>query len=254
MRLFFLLFVSLFAAVVLPAVFVHPVVNGFGIKKTADELRRVEQIELSGKTLFVSDFQLKGTRAGEKFEVDTSGVAHVVIVGDFFFSPRSFLRLGATDEERLQDALETFIPPAFEGDVYFVRGRTHDPVLSEPRYDLGGIRFHNLGEYGRFLIDGVPVLAMHGHQLYQGTLGGGLSWLSKTLGYPVPFERLGRKRLGIAEDTWFVVGHSHVPAILHQKKIANTGSFAGVPFNSFFQIHKGTGILLHNKEVNLIEF
>lgn len=162
--------------------------------------------------------------------------------------------MGDTDEERLQKALATFVPENFSGDIYFIWGRSHDPVLEKSVYRVGKSTLRFLGEYGSFNIQGTPVLAFHGHQLYGGLVGGGISWLSKLLGYSLVLERLGRKKFKIPNETWIINAHSHVPAIHKKAKIANTGSFVGAPFNFFFRLSVGTGVVFDQGDVELVEF
>lgn len=233
-----------------------PVVTGRGMKEVKNALARTETIELSGKTLFISDLHLTAQPALDKqFNLDFSDLENVVIVGDFFNTPEDFAKFGKSHEESLMHVFEQLISDSFSGRIFFIsNANAHDTSLKLSHLSFDTFDFTYLGEYGKFTIDGTPALAFHGQQLYGGIFGGGISWLSQKLGNPLPLERLGRKRFGINKDTWIVTGHSHVPAIHYESKTANTGSFAGVPFNFFFRIHKGTGILFEDEEVRLVEF
>ena len=223
-------------------------------KGAKEQLEKQEVIELSGKTLFISDFHLKKWHVGGSFDLDVSGVKQVMIVGDFFDSKGDFRAYGVTDAERIERGLRTFLPADFTGDGYFVWGYGHDPVLPESEYSLRKLQFYYLGEFGKFDIDGVSVVMLHGQHLHRGFLGGGFSWLVQKLNYPLLLERVGRNRFELDEDTWLIAAHSHVPALHAESKTANTGSFAGVPFNSFFKIPVGTGIIVEDGEVRLVKF
>ena len=231
-----------------------PIVFGRKAKSITHAIKQLKLIELSGKTLFVSDFQLRSSDIDKRFLVDTEGVEYIVIVGDLFDSPENFSQMGNTDEKRLQKALATFVPENFSGDIYFIWGDTHDPVLKKSLYQLGNRTLHVLGEYGSFTIQGTSVIAFHGHQLHGGVVGGGVSWLLKLFGYSLALERLGRKKFEIPQDIWVINAHSHVPAIDRKAKIANTGSFVGAPFNFFFRLPIGTGILFDGDDVQLLKF
>lgn len=248
---FFIIFVLYVITLLL---YEFPIVSGWGIQKVRNEIKKLKPIELSGKTLFVSDFQLRDSDIDKKFNINMERVEHIVIVGDFFHSPEHFAKFGSTDEERIMRGLATFLAQDFSGDIYWIWGKTHDPILPQRDFSVGGIKLHYLHEYGSFLIKGAPVVVLHGHQLYGGIFGGGISWLGQRLDYPLAIERLARKRFGIDENTWFITGHSHVPAIDHRTKTANTGSFAGVPLNFFFRIHVETGIVFEDDTVRLVEF
>ena len=231
-----------------------PILFGFRAKSVAVAIKQAKLIELSGKTLFVSDFQLRYSDIDKRFPIDVEGVKYIVIVGDLFDSPGNFSRMGNTDEERLQKALATFVPENFSGDIYFVWGHTHDPFLEKSVYQVGNKILHFLGEYGSFNIQGIPVLIFHGHQLHGGLVGGGVSWLLQRFGYSLVLERLGRKKFEISNDTWIINAHSHVPAIDQRAKIANTGSFVGAPFNFFFRLPIGTGVVFDTGDVQLLKF
>jgi hypothetical protein len=91
---------------------------------------------------------------------------------------------------------------------------------------------------------------MHG-----GFIGGGVAWLADKVGQPVVLERLGKHRFGISSGTWVVNGHSHVPGIDHEAKVANSGSFVGAPFNKFiFRIHVGSGIVFDGNTIELQKY
>ena len=232
-----------------------PVVTGINAGEVAHAVEQLEPVELSGKTLFISDLHLRYGPIKEQFNLDFSSVQNVVIVGDFFDSPRDFARFGKTQEESLRKVLADLVPSGFSGKIFFIQGESHDPTLANiSRLSFEHFDFINAGKYGKFDVNGVPVVAFHGNELYGGIAGGGISWLAQKFGYPLALERLGRKRFRIDEHTWIVAGHSHVPAINQESKIANTGSFAGVPFNFFFRIHAGTGILFDEGKVQLIQF
>jgi predicted phosphodiesterase len=229
-----------------------PVVLGLGVTEASVRIKALQPIELSGKTLFVSDFHLKSAEV--RVDIDETEIKQFVIVGDFFHGQNYFEQFGETQEERIRKGLETFLPLGFQGNVYFISAYTHDPQLEPFTFGYGDVQFFHVGKLAKFSIDGVSVVALHGNELHRGVFGGGISWLFQKFGIPLPLERLGRFRFGIEKEIWFVTGHSHVPALHFESKTMNTGSFVGVPFNDFFRIHVGTGIVVEQGEVELLEF
>lgn len=237
-----------------------PVVTGRGINQVREALANIEAIELSGKTLFISDLHLTANPAlEEQFNLDFSTVQNVVIVGDFLDSQEDFESFGPPaggEEKRFRTILQEIVPRNFSGNIFFVHARTHDPQnLELAQISFDGFEFFHVGEYGKFNVNGVSIVTYHGQQLHTGMIGGGIGWLAEKIGKPLPLERLGKKRFGIDEHTWVINGHSHVPGIDKEAKVANTGSFVGAPFNKFiFRIHIGTGVLFEDNRVELQEY
>ena len=236
-----------------------PVITGGGIKEVKNALDKIETVELSGKTLFISDLHLTARPAlEEQFNLDFSDVQNVVIVGDFFNQPKDFESFGNSEPERMETVLKEITPQGFSGKIFFIfSAHSHDPRLKEiSRLEIGDFEFVFLGEYGKFLINGKQeIIAFHGGQLHEGIFGGGIAWLAKKIGQEVVLEKLGKKRFDIPADTWVVSGHSHVPGIDQASKVANTGSFVGAPLNTFiFRIHVGSGILFDKGKVELLQY
>lgn len=230
-----------------------PIVFARNAKETAQKIAALEPIALSGKTLFVSDFQL--TEPEAKVNIGVDGVEQVVIIGDFFHSQSHFELFGQSVQERVQNGLAVFLKERFEGNVYFISAYTHDPQLEPFEFDYGDMRFFHVGKAAKFVIDSLEVVALHGNELHDGVIGGGVSWLVGKLGMPLPLERLGKRHFGIEEKTWFFAGHSHVPGLDQESRTGNTGSFVGAPLNDLvFRLPIGTGIMVENGEAELVHF
>lgn len=253
----FLLFVVIFVIGVSVLLIETPVLTGRGTIQVRDALRQTEQIELSGNTLFISDLHLTAQPALEQqFNLDFSDAQNVVIVGDFFHTENDFWSFGGTEEEVFRNVLTEIVPERFAGRIYYIGSTTHDPQnLQTRQISFENFEFFYLGEYGKFRVNGMPMVAYHGQQLHGGFVGGGVSWLLGKIGFPAFLEKLGKDRFGIGENVWVINGHSHVPAIDHQAKVANTGSFVGAPFNKFiWRLHIGTGVLFDDDNVVLQEY
>lgn len=234
-----------------------PVITGKNIKEVKKAIADAQEIELSGKTLFISDLHLTAKPTLDKqFNLDFSDVENVVIVGDFFNTKEDFWSFGNAEEESFRAVMEGIVPTNFSGKIFFIHAKTHDPQnLETAKLAFENFEFFHVGEYGKFNVNGMPVVAYHGHQLHGGMSGGGIAWLASKIGLEVPLERLGKKRFDIGKDTWVINGHSHFPGIDKDARVGNTGSFVGAPFNKFiFRIHIGTGILFDGEKVELLEY
>ena len=230
-----------------------PVLQRTGAKDVVQSIDDIEIIELSGKTLFISDLHLITPEVQINLPVEE--ISHIVIVGNFFDTQDDFERFGATMQERIGNALGVFLQEDFIGNVYFISSLNHDPQLDEFELEVKGVKFFHVGKIGKFLIGGTKIIALHGDELYDGVIGGGISWLLEKFDILLPLERLGKAKFNIEKETWFIVGHSHVPGLDQASRTANTGSFVGVPFNDLiFRIRVGTGITVKNGKVELVYF
>lgn len=245
------LLILFFGVVIIFCVAEFPIFVSVDAKDFQKKMEAAETIELSGKTLFISDFHFQDPET--KISFDVEGVEHIVIVGDLFDSTAHYRIFGEARDDRFQNALARFLPNNFEGDVYFISAYTHDPDV--PEFEMQGpIEFRHLGKLAVFTINGERVLVFHGNELHDGWVGGGVSVLGTWVNLPLPLERFARIRLDIPEDTWVITGHSHVPALHRESKTANTGSFAGVPFNEVLRIPVGTGIIFEEGEIYPVQF
>ena len=246
-----ILFTSVFFSILI--LLSLPVLLGRGVKDTTQKIQNLKPIALSGKILFVSDFHLRDPKV--RVNLATQGISSIVIVGDFFDSERHFKRFGETLEERIENGLSVFLSKEFQGDIYFISAYTHDPQLEQFELEYEQKRFFHVGKMAKFSMQGTEVVALHGNELHDGVFGGGISWFMQKIGFPLPLERLGKQRFKIPQETWFLAGHSHVPALHQESKTANTGSFVGVPLNKLiFHIPIGTGVVIENGEVELMHF
>jgi len=252
-----ILLVIFFAVAIIVALSQLPVITGIGSDQTRIDIAEAAPIELSGKTLFISDLHLTAQPAlQDQFNLDFSNVENVIIVGDFFDSPDDFWSFGKTEEEVFRNVLAGIVPRTFSGNIFYISALTHDPRgLHTTRLSFSRSEFSYVGRYGKFVVDGIPVVAYHGDQLHGGMAGGGIAWLARMVGQEVVLEKFGKRQFSIPKDTWVINGHSHVPGIDQAAKAANTGSFVGAPFNKFiFRVHIGTGILFSGGTVTLQEY
>ncbi len=111
--------VILFIGGILFALTQLPVITGSGIKEAKNALEQIETIELSGKTLFISDVHLTAKPAlKEQFNLDFSNVQNVVIVGDFFNTKEDFWSFGKIEEEVFRTVLNSIVPVNLSGKIF----------------------------------------------------------------------------------------------------------------------------------------
>lgn len=225
----------------------------FQIQKISEELNEAEPIYLTGKTLFISDLHIKDLRIDTQFDVD-----NLIIVGDFFHSSRHFSKIGKNREEIFEKVLEKLISPNSSTNIYYILSTNlpHDPRLPEFELKFDRINFYCLGSKGHFVFGETHIFAVHSDQFNRtGIVPCAISYFSKLFGKPLILEKIWKSLVGIEKDDWLITGHSHIPAIDYESKIANCGSWTGVPLlNPVLKIPTKTGILFEGKEVKLIQY
>ncbi len=131
--------------------------------------------------------------------------------------------------------------------IYVRSESSHDPELE----DYGSIKITRLNNV---LVVTVPrvikvnfpncsssVYIAHGdYTVSNGLLAGLINIFSLTLLRLPIVELMTRKLLGVSDDDWVIIGHTHLPAISGRFKIANPGSWKGIffikPYNGYVLI------------------
>ena len=204
----------------------------------------VKLINLSGKTVFISDMHLDSKNFNENSNRDgmfpvnlPADVENMVIVGDLFDSPKIFNNL-AKSANGSKDLSKPFCR-ALEfvnnspGNIYFVVGSpSHDPAyLADSDFDFSceSSRVHVVGRLAIFEIGGDIFAAHHGDYIAGGGVDCVVSYFSKKSGNPMILEKLWRNFVSLDENYWLITAHSHIPAIDYEKKVANAGAWKHVP-------------------------
>jgi len=200
----------------------------------------IAPVNLHGKTVFISDMHLeeKHLEGGGSFPVNLpDNTENLVIVGDLFDSPEFFNKL-AGEENNISKPFCTSLkfinnPPR---DIYFIIGTPgHDPeFLAGPEFSnyevtCSNSTIHIAGRLAIFEIDGLNVAAHHGDYIADGFVNCVISYFSKKLGKPLILERSWKGAISLNEDYWLITGHSHIPAVDYEHRVANPGAWVPVP-------------------------
>lgn len=208
-----------------------------------------EPVLLDGSTLFIGDLHLGRPDDSERFSdlagfISRHNVTNVVIVGDLFNSPRDTRRVldSSTGGEAAQLILQRLGLSNIRIHVYLVRGN-HDPanvVLIQAEM------FKAFDEPVRFSIDGVRILAAHGHEAFDAFLGFIVSCLA---GRPY-LEAWWKDVMELDREEWVVMGHTHMPDIDYSRRVANPGGW--IDFHGF-PLPRDAGVLVANGNVDLVQ-
>jgi len=203
--------------------------------------------------LFVSDLHLDNPESISRSLlslVEETKPATLVVVGDLLHAPQDvgsdrqlldFVMAVLERLDRMADLKgllvtmsENHDPPLTKGELTFeCRGTrvmlTHDPIMIEAY--------------------GVRVLAVHGDYFCSdGAITAGVELLLSALGVRGATERFLRWKIGMDNQNWVVMGHTHLPMIDQGRRIANCGSFHGHPMRGA----SSTAVLLRDGRLRML--
>jgi len=164
-------------------------------------------------------------------------VKTLVIAGDLFHRPPPFVLREKGKLDKLVTVLD-WLTPNYKLTVYFTPGN-HDPHYGQHRLQLDNL---TIFIYREIYIEtkSLKILVIHGDQMVR---TGMLHHLINRITGTLLVEKLAKKLMGLGEDTWLVMGHSHIAGIDFKGRVANPGSLCNNPL---------TAILVENKTLRLI--
>ncbi len=187
------------------------------------------------RAVLVSDIHCRpgSCRAKDVARLAVREGASLIVLGDLFDD----LHREVSDDE-----LERALRAAFHGvtnlEIYYVTsGSSHDPILRhEVRLMLGslivracpGALVTRVGQLRALLTHGDMVLRNGAHAFL-------VNATAMMLGEKLYLEKVLRKKLRLPSDWWLIMGHTHIPGIDYEARVANTGSWKtswsfGIPY------------------------
>jgi len=139
--------------------------------------------------------------------------------------------------------------------LYLTSRSSHDPILDrdcEIIFSLNSIDFTLtiLTHPVYIILNGTRLFLTHGEIFVKnGAAAFILNVFAKVLGTDLFLEKTLKRKLKLAENTWLVMGHTHIPGIDYQYRVANTGGWRrvwkqGIPYwrkayNTYILVEKG---------------
>ncbi|MHA1626438.1 MAG: hypothetical protein ACTSVF_04790 [Candidatus Asgardarchaeia archaeon] len=208
------------------------------------------KLNLGGNSvLIVSDLHLSESSdpiEGISDFLNKKGIENLVIAGDFIEHHR----------EISKDELKPFISMGLKKIglekselkvVYLTSLSSHDPIIREEKVSIkyeDGPLVIVLRGYCRIFIGGHSFVVLHGdYSVRNGALAGFINLVASTLGKKLFLERLLRRILRVENDEWLVMGHTHIPGIDEEDRVANCGSWS----SHIGRKMSRTGILLEDE-------
>ena len=212
------------------------------------------QVTVKENVLLVGDLHVRRSDSSKRFEglrtfILKHNVSVLVIVGDLFDSPSDFSSLVKDlggKEAVMKWLLGVLGVDGLDLDIYYVIGSiSHDPQFPNLNYTFRGTSFQSVGKCLKLRVYGFNLVVLHGDAVVSGPVG---FIITRLTGVPV-FERLFKLCVGLSEDEWVVMAHTHVPLIDHGWRVANTGGWVRTPL----QTPTGMGVLITKHGVKLVK-
>jgi predicted phosphodiesterase len=227
--------VALVAGVANYRLLLYPLIPSLNPATNANRLR------LKGITLFISDVHLKSDRpfnyaADLRRFVETNNVSNLVVDGDLFDNPRDAREI-LSGQRSEKSALMKLGLGGLSVNSYWVLGSPpHDSAKPPP--NLGDSRaLQVLGICALIDCGSLEVMAYHGHDTsHLGAIGHVWDRFVSRLS----LERLWKKLAKVDRSIWVIFGHTHIPGVDAEYRVANCGGWKTLPFVS----PSKTGILL----------
>ncbi|MCD6409649.1 MAG: metallophosphoesterase [Candidatus Verstraetearchaeota archaeon] len=108
--------------------------------------------------------------------------------------------------------------------IYVLALYSHDPFIDSPTATLNASSFQVLAVKGALLLEAPSerIILLHGdYAIRFGFIAGVLDMASHGLA----LGRMARMVLHVEPDCWVAVGHSHIPGISYEDRVANTGTW-----------------------------
>lgn len=178
--------------------------------------------------------------------------ASLIVLGDLFDKLHTNL-----NKLTLERALSTAFKQVKGIDVYYVISRSsHDPLLDDEMFfDLGRVRVHVYPSALVAQISGLRAFLTHGDlAMRNGAHAFIVNATAMLFGTKLYLEKRLREKLRLPQSWWLIMGHTHIPGIDHEAKVANTGSWRGtwVHGTPYWRPPSHTFILVERKCVKLL--
>jgi predicted phosphodiesterase len=187
------------------------------------------------RAVLVSDVHCNpgNCRAKEVAKLAAREGASLVVLGDLFddFHWR-------VSESELERALRAVFRGVAGLEVHYVTsGSSHDPILErDAHFKLEGLAVHvypralvaRIGPLRAFLTHGDMALRNGAHAFL-------VNAIALTFGERLYLEKALKRKLHLPDSWWLIMGHTHIPGIDYEARVANTGSWkaawwAGLPY------------------------
>lgn len=211
------------------------------------------KIEGDGNILVVSDLHLNPSniiyKPLEKI-IKEKKVKYLAIAGDFIeykhkeIKGEKLARILAKILKKLNIEKENMM-------IFYIPSKSsHDPKISKNlELQLKSIKIHIINGVLKLVLKNVTLYITHGdYASRDGGVAATINRMLKLFGRKLFLEKLLRKILKLEENSWLVMGHTHIPGIDNLSKVANCGAWS----KHFLRKETNTAVLIENEKIKIV--
>lgn len=195
------------------------------------KLNVIEKKIDTDKFIIISDLHLhpKNCIVNFLYEIiEKENVNTVIIAGDLFEFHRKM-----TKEELKELFKKCFSIHNKKLSIYYTPSKSsHDPILENSEIEIDNDLFHIIAINGCLKIISKYNLFYISHGDYvarNGGIAGAINKLAQKFGKKLFLEKKLKKIIGTEQNAWLIMGHTHIPGIDTDYKVANTGAWKTHP-------------------------
>lgn len=211
------------------------------------------ELKEDSKILIVSDLHMQPLNIvfkPLKKIIESKNIKYLVVAGDFIEYKHKRI-----EQEKLSKILAKILRKLEireESTIFWVLSKTsHDPQVSENTiFEINSTKVYILDGILKLILKNFTIYVTHGdYASRDGAIAATINRMLKLFGKKLFLENLLKKILKLEQDSWLIMGHTHLPGINNQNKVANCGAWSG----HFLRKETNTGILIENGKIKLVK-
>ncbi len=210
------------------------------------------ELKEDSKVLIVSDLHIQPSNIAFKplkKIIESKNIKYLIIAGDFIEYKHKKI-----EKENLSKILAKILRKLEIHEkltIFYVPSNTsHDPKISENTVlELNSTKIYILNDVLKLVLRNFTLYVTHGdYASRDGAIAATINRILKLFGKKLFLENLLKKILKLEQDSWLIMGHTHLPGIDGQKKVANCGAWG----RHFLRKESNTAILIENGNIKLV--
>jgi len=210
------------------------------------------EIKENSKILIVSDLHIKPsniTFKPLKKIIESKNIKYLVIAGDFIEYKHKKI-----EEEKLSKILAKILRKLGIQEkltIFYVPSNTsHDPKMPEnTTLEINSTKIYILNDVLKLDLRNFTLYITHGdYASRDGAIASTINRTLKLFGKKLFLEKLLKNVLKLERNSWLIMGHTHLPGIDSQNRVANCGAWG----RHFLRKESNTAILIEKGNIKLV--